>query len=316
LAGDGSRAGTGRTGLSPRRDRHEGVSLRVSQSGLIRPTAGILCILLLQGLIGIAQAAPAGSVTPAPSNPGKMPKPVKAQVIGVLGDSLGDGLWAGLYRLLRRDRNFTVIKKSKVSSGLTQTTFFNWINAAETITTDDEFQIAVVFLGANDQQPLKQDKTWHRFRSAEWTRIYTDRITKLIKALKKKKLEVYWVGLPVMQKDGFDRRAQFLNGLYKKTAAELKVPYIDIRDVTAGEDGKYATHYKDINGKMRLMRADDGVHFTMSGYIVIASRVIAQIRAEREKAKRRKKTLVGAAMADRPRADSGDVRPGQHVRSR
>jgi hypothetical protein len=43
----------------------------------------------------------------------------------VFGDSLGDGIWAGLYRAFRPDGNIDVVKKSRVSTGFVRTDYFD-----------------------------------------------------------------------------------------------------------------------------------------------------------------------------------------------
>ena len=43
----------------------------------------------------------------------------------VLGDSLGDGIWAGLYRVFKEDGNIDVIKRSKVSTGMAAASMAN-----------------------------------------------------------------------------------------------------------------------------------------------------------------------------------------------
>ena len=44
--------------------------------------------------------------------------------IVVLGDSLGDGLWSGLYRAFEEDNNLEFVKRSKVSTGFVRTDYY------------------------------------------------------------------------------------------------------------------------------------------------------------------------------------------------
>ena len=44
----------------------------------------------------------------------------------VFGDSLGDGLWQGLYRAFNPEGNIDVVKKSRVSTGFVRTDYFDW----------------------------------------------------------------------------------------------------------------------------------------------------------------------------------------------
>ena len=70
----------------------------------------------------------------------------------VIGDSLGDGLWQGLYRAFEEDKNLEFTNRSKASGGLVRTDSNNWDSQLADIMKNDTFQIAVVMFGANDDQ--------------------------------------------------------------------------------------------------------------------------------------------------------------------
>ncbi len=64
-----------------------------------------------------------------------------------------------------------------------------------------------------------------------------------------------------------------------KAAADRPwVRTVDTWSLTADADGAYAAHFKDLNGKVRLMRDNDGVHFTPPGYELIAESVLNLLR--------------------------------------
>src|SRR5262245_50540680 len=62
----------------------------------------------------------------------------------VLGDSLGDGLWSGLYRAFESDATIEFIQKSKASTGFSRIDTFDWNNELADLLKKDTYQIAVV----------------------------------------------------------------------------------------------------------------------------------------------------------------------------
>ena len=51
----------------------------------------------------------------------------------VVGDSLADGLWSGLYRAFQEDGNMEVINKSKPGSGFVRTDSYDWTKEIDDI---------------------------------------------------------------------------------------------------------------------------------------------------------------------------------------
>jgi len=223
-------------------------------------------------------------------------------VIGVFGDSLGDGLWAGLYRQLRDGKSYEVVKFSRAATGLARYDYVNVQQQAAEQLARRHIDIAVVMVGANDEQGIIEGHQVDGFDTPRWRQVYAGRIDALVGLLRSRGAAVYWVGLPKMRREGFDRKARILNAIYAGRAQALGVPFIRTVPVTVDDQGQYDDYLED-GGRPRLMRAKDGVHMTMSGYLRIASPVSGLIRAD-----------VGRALkAQRPRtrADAGDAQGGQ-----
>jgi hypothetical protein len=65
----------------------------------------------------------------------------------------------------------------------------------------------------------------------------------------------------------------------QKAAADRPwVRTVETWSLTADADGAYQSHFKDLGGKVRLMRDNDGVHFTPAGYELIADPVLNLLR--------------------------------------
>jgi hypothetical protein len=97
--------------------------------------------------------------------------------------------------------------------------------------------------------------------------------------LKGREVPVVWILLPVMRDATAARDAKLINDLVVKAAADRPwVRTVDTWVLTADTDGAYQAHFKDLTGKVRLMRDNDGVHFTPPGYDLIAESVLNLLR--------------------------------------
>jgi hypothetical protein len=200
-------------------------------------------------------------------------------VIGVFGDSLGDGLWAGLYHQLRDGKNYEVVRFSRAATGLARYDYVNVQEQAALQLANRRIDIAVVMVGANDEQGIIQNHQVYGFDTAPWRQVYAGRIDALVNLFRSHGAAVYWVGLPKMRREGFDEKSRVLNAIYAGRAQALSVPFIPTVPVTVDGRGGYDDYLED-GGRPRLMRAKDGVHMTMAGYLRIAAPVSGAIRAD------------------------------------
>jgi hypothetical protein len=201
-----------------------------------------------------------------------------ARVIGVFGDSLGDGVWHGLYAVLKAHPDEKLYRYSKVGAGLTRPDWGAWFEGLPKTLDADRITVAVVMFGANDLQSIRDEerKGW-LFGTPGWKRTYQARIDKLLAEFAKRKIPVYWLGLPIMRKDEQNAGNAVLNEVL---AAAIKPPgahFLPLIDDFKGKDGAFASHLADSSGHLRQMRLDDGIHFTHQGYEAIADKVYTAI---------------------------------------
>ncbi|MFQ5625893.1 MAG: DUF459 domain-containing protein [Methyloligellaceae bacterium] len=200
----------------------------------------------------------------------------------VFGDSLGDGIWAGLYRAFKPDGNIDVIKKSRVSTGFVRTDYFDWNKRLSGILTTDKVHIAVIMAGVNDMQPIRPNRKskWSKIGTPEWRDIYSKRIDRFIKQLKESKSAVYWVGLPIMRSSKHNDKMQLINEIFRERAFINGVRFIDTWNGFADQFGRYSAFGPDLTGQVRRLRAGDGIHFTIRGYRKLAHFVEREIRRD------------------------------------
>jgi hypothetical protein len=205
--------------------------------------------------------------------------------IVVLGDSLGDGLWAGLYRAFQEDATLEFLQRSKKSTGFARTDRYDWNKEIDQIIKDDNYHVAVVMFGANEGQSIKEDGKVLKFGTEEWREAYGKRVEKIIKKLRAANIATYWVGLPVMRSPGQTSNAEKLNDVFRERAFINGAKFIDTWEGFVDDSGRYSAYGPDMSGKVKRLRANDGVHFTRRGSLKLAHFVEKELRKDLSLAK-------------------------------
>ena len=277
--------------------RSDARDAKVSGSKTLLRLAAIIgsCLLMYSSVSaqGLAQFS-RSYVTPFPEN--------DQYRLAVFGDSLGDGMWAGLYRAFKSDTNIDVVKHSRVSTGFVRKDYFDWNGRIRGILGNEAVHIAVVMVGANDMQSIRQSRKWHKVGSPEWREIYGERIDTFIKSLKGSRVAVYWVGLPIMRTPKHNKDMQVMNEVFREKAYVNGVKFIDTWNGFADQFGRYSAFGPDLSGQTKRLRASDGVHFTMSGYRKLAHFVERAIRGDLKLAKSERNIPLAGNQSEQDRA--------------
>ncbi|WP_420478766.1 DUF459 domain-containing protein [Brevundimonas sp. FT23028] len=248
---------------------------------------------LLLGGQAAASAPPSAEAEAAPVVAPSAPAPVVTAVtplgerlakgslrIGVFGDSMADGLYAGLYRDLHGTPNVSVTKFSQVSTGLSRYDYVD-IQARTRGQLDQQpVDVAVVLFGTNDAQGIELDGTVHAFGTEGWKAAYAKRVDDLVTLLRSRDVAVYWVGLPRMKRESFDGRMSLINEVVSARMRALGVPYIETTALTSNDDGGYEAYLPNAAGRRTLMRANDGIHMSMAGYLRMSAPVAERLKRD------------------------------------
>ena len=198
--------------------------------------------------------------------------------VGVFGDSLGDGVWAALYRELQDNKAIKVVRLSQVSTGLSR---YNYVDVqAKTVgqLATQHIDIAVFMFGANDQQGIVDGGAIYPFGTEGWKAAYGRRVDNLVATLRREGATIYWLGLPKMEREHFDQGAVLINTVLQQHMAADGVTFVPTAPLTVDAQGQYAAYLAGPGGTKKLMRANDGIHMSMAGYLRIAEPVAILIK--------------------------------------
>ncbi|HZP10244.1 MAG TPA: GDSL-type esterase/lipase family protein [Methyloceanibacter sp.] len=224
----------------------------------------------------------------------------------VIGDSLGEGLWTGLYRNFEEDNTIEFVKHTRPNGGLLSST---WESDLADALKDGTYQIAVVMYGANDDQSMKVNGEWVKVGSDAWRQAYGERVEAVIKKLRAANLAVYWVGLPIMRSPTQSADAQAMNEVYREKAFINGAKYIDIWNGFMDEGGRFSAYGPDMTGQAKRLRADDGVLFTMRGNVKLAGYVEKELRRDLAVAKQERNIPLAGSVEEQAKVTGHDLGP-------
>ncbi|MEN9692387.1 MAG: hypothetical protein RLZZ330_31 [Actinomycetota bacterium] len=196
----------------------------------------------------------------------------------VVGDSLGNNLAYGMQRQLQKTAGIDLVIKSKSSTGLSNSWFYNWPKEIKPFIDDADPDLVIVMLGTNDHQNMKINGQVSEFGSKKWNAKYEAEAAKLISQSIDSGAYVVWVGLPIMQSSYF---ASYMSVLNDRSSSAVEATdgatFIPTWDLMADSRGKYRDWAK-VNGKNQKIRGTDGIHFTWVGQNVLATYVISELQ--------------------------------------
>ena len=215
-------------------------------------------------------ASPPTDQAPVVDTPIRVPSGEDPLRVAVVGDSLAAGV--GFYA----ERVFKpffadVTKQGQISTGLARPDYYNWPSALKEIASVFRPDLVIVLLGENDNQSLvdPQGRLETSIGTGAWPPAYEERVERFATIATGAGAHVIWIGLPVERDESRWVFIERQNTIYEKVADRLaNVAYLDSWDLFAKPDGGYTAYFRDGN-RVELVREDDGVHFTATGYTIL-----------------------------------------------
>lgn len=205
----------------------------------------------------------------------------------VIGDDLAEGLLSGVLGALQSDQRLSIRPQTFNLNGVMRGDFDERLVQLEEDLRREQVHIAIVMLGAWDRVSMRDPAGGKRLQvgSPGWRQLYAQRADRLMKVLKRRNVAVYWVGLPVVRRWDANEDVQMMNELVRERVYLNGQKYIDAYAGFTDENGGYSAYGPDLAGKIRLLRAGDGVYFTTEGYRKLAHFVERDLRRDLTQAK-------------------------------
>lgn len=226
----------------------------------------------------IADATNADESTAVPTPPVEIPKqapPVRCKMV-LMGDSLMEDLGPRTHHRLNHRKGLQFILAAKYSTGLCRSDFFDWPAHMREVIAEHKPDFLVVFIGANDGQPIKHGDTFVPTGGSQWSEAYGQKMQEIIDIAKAQGTQVIWIGLPVMGKHV--RLLAETTRTQKEYCARMGIPYIDSNKIFADDNGKFMAFRKDANGTILRLRRQDKIHLSPEGnYELINKQLIPML---------------------------------------
>lgn len=186
----------------------------------------------------------------------------------MIGDSVMGDIDFSMQRMIKKDfPSWKVIDGHKVSSGLTNQTYYDWPATAKKLVEKYKPDYVFVLLGTNDAQGMMFNGKGLAFSKESWVTEYSNRVNQIKNIIEVNQSSWYWIGLPVTKDKGFNSRLQVIRDIQSE---QTKEHYISVEPIFGKND-----HSEPINMKLR---ANDGIHLNSSGSDLVAKELLNKLK--------------------------------------
>lgn len=201
-------------------------------------------------------------------------QPIK---IAVIGDSVAHDLGRGMEGLFADNRRVRIIRRTKFSTGLVRTDYYNWNAVARGFLKKHSPDIIVIVLGGNDRQAIRIKGRRYNALSKGWIADYERRVSRFMNNFKHSRAKIYWVSLPPVRSKNLTRAYRTFNRIYRREAKRHGIHFVNLWDKFLTPAGAYSSFGESLQGVRRQIRKNDGEHFTDIGRRLFASYVARAI---------------------------------------
>jgi hypothetical protein len=180
------------------------------------------------------------------------------------------------------DTRLQVQRSRHALGGILRNEFIDEAQTIDSSLSRTPMHIVLVMVGLYDRYPWRPQGGNRRVPvgSDEWKAEYARRVDRLMKIFKARNAALYWVGLPIMRRPEFSDDAQMINEIVRERAYVNGQKFIDLFSQFADEKGVFNAYGPEIDGKIRLLREADGIHFTQVGNRKLAHFVERDLRRD------------------------------------
>jgi hypothetical protein len=205
----------------------------------------------------------------------------KTRVVALTGDSMmAVGLSEVLLRNAAQNRNLQMVKAFRSGTGLARPEVFDWMTEYPAMIGDTHPDTVIVSIGANDGQDFLEDEKPLKFGSQEWVTVYQQRVQQYLDLLTSQGAHVIWVGLPPMKAPGYNARIALINRItYAIVSNNPNAVWWNPALYIGDANGQYRDFAPQPDGKVKRVRATDGIHMSNEGAELLSPALITWLDA-------------------------------------
>ena len=218
------------------------------------------------------------SVIRRPQQPPAVAKLENASRVLVVGDFQAKSLSEGLETAFAQVPGVAIVQRTNGSSGLVRDDYYDWPETLSGVLDEIKPAIAIVMVGSNDRQPIRDGQNRIAVRSDPWVTEYTKRVGEIAQAVRSRGIPLVWVGAPAYKSASMSTDIVAINGIFRTVVGDAGGEFIDIWDGFVDENGKFIYTGSDIKGQQVRLRTKDGIRMTKAGRRKLAFYVEKPVR--------------------------------------
>jgi uncharacterized protein len=189
----------------------------------------------------------------------------------VVGDNLAEGLLGGILDAMASESRLQMQRRHRPLSSLARSDNEEDAKALEDLVVKDKIHIVIIMFGFQDRYGTRAPNGRRLpVGSPEWRAQYSARVDRIVRALRRRGVALYWVGLPIMRRSDWNEDIEAINDVFRERALSNGARYVDAYKQSADENGQFSDRGPDITGKIVRLRDYDGYDFTPAGYRKLA----------------------------------------------
>lgn len=197
--------------------------------------------------------------------------------VWVAGDSMAFHFGLQLDRMARRSGVMRVALDSQPSTGLIDRGDVRWLERLRATLDGRRPDVFVLSFGANDADVLRHRGVAYAPGHAEWREGYRERARAIMELVGRRR-PTYWLGMPVMRSATYLQKITVMNSVFVEESARVEgVRFIDTVPRYSAPDGSFTAFLPDGAGRLRLVRMEDGIHYTPEGARQLSAHVFEML---------------------------------------
>ncbi len=210
------------------------------------------------------------------------PTPTMPLKVLIVGDSVGLDLGQPLVNTLASYGDVTTYLDGRIDTGLSRPDYFNWPAELQIDLTNQQPNLVVVMIGANDPQGLVTPNGSLQYGQAGWDAAYSARVAAFIAEANAAGAHVLWVGMPPMQDPVLDAKLRHLDALVQAqvVAAKGGAAYLSSVPSLGDPHGGFASFLPNAAGAEINVRTPDGIHLSPGGGARLAAAVAEAMQTQ------------------------------------